>query len=170
MKYNIKLGAATLLVETSNHTTEFFGDTYSKFSRNLLNKYCEDYHLSDPDIIPDEEPIITNADDCICLLWWIMMFGKGTYRVQFSSTSDYWLFHDLVHARRHTNGGTVYVTSTLEEEAFLEGAKEAFLKGVPLSSIVKELVKGEEEFQSRFREVPTFLSNFLDYVQENIRG
>lgn len=102
---------------------------------------------------PPETVSLSNADFAILIL---ARFGKigGEFTVEWEGSSAFWAFHDIAHAANDVcddgEGAEIEVDGEREDTAHCDGGLNAIREGVPLADIVVELVRGAEEFQSRF--------------------
>lgn len=180
MELNLSIGKATLIVDanSSGDIDDFVGESIFFFSMKELNGllphnqslvyYCNEERL--PEWSKDKQRFIASPDktvyighpDLAIYIFHVMAETGGTFRLSWDGGSVYWLFHDIHHATHDVIGETLEVNGSREEEALYGGAVSAHNNGIPLSEIMRQLMKSEKEFKDRFGYENKVLTRFLD--------
>ena len=176
----ITLDNATFDVTFRDHGyPEMTGDCYWEVNRKQLAELAEASDMSpdffndpdedlayDPELHDeDDEVTVNSADALICFLAAASQQPKATYTLDYYG-SEYWFFHDLVHAEYDSgDGSAVYINEASEERALPEGAERAARAGVSISEILTELAKAQGEFKERFGYDFDAIESFLSQVE-----
>ena len=115
---------------------------------------------------PDGTMTVSN-DDLIVFLNAIQTEPRRKYEIHFNGLS-LWFWHDVTHAQTDVQGGAVYVDAAIENRALYNGAKLAREQGVKVGQIVRELVKAEAAYLSRFKTPTNALERFLADIDADI--
>lgn len=178
-----KLDNATFLVTFREHGyEEMTGDCAWEVKRQALAHVAHSTEMSrdffdnsedlefDPETDDeDEEVTIGSADGLIVFAAAASTCEPATYEIDYHG-SGYWFFHDMIHAKYDSgDGSAVYINEQSEERALPMGAKLAAEAGVPISEILRELVKAGNEFEGRFGYPFDPVESFLDSVELTLK-
>lgn len=130
-----------------------------RFGKPEMDCYSEAEQLSENDFVN-----VNNTDDYIVILWGMSQVNES-FEVTYFGDSPYWFFHDMVHAIDDVEEGEIYVDDFREERALVNGAILALDMGCELSDIVRQLVKAEPLFASRFEYETETLTKFLNGIK-----
>ena len=110
----------------------------------------------------DEQISIPNGDDFIAFFNAAMLDG-GEWDICFNG-SPYWFFHDVNHAQKDCQGGSVQIDADgyAEDRALFEGAKLAHENGIGLGVIFKQLAAVLGPFEQRFKRPTDALDRFAE--------
>jgi len=149
----IKFGKATLHINFLGDMGEdYLGAGYWETSLKALHDLHEisqfktdnfEFYNRDPIWDPDEhdedETYGDSNGDVMILFLGAAHYHGGEFTIDYHG-SEYWFWHDAVHAEYDCGDGTdLYIDSDGEERALIEGAILAIKNGVPFSDVLSEL-------------------------------
>ena len=170
-----------LITHSYDYEPEFLGDGLFSFSsRDLVRhisptqtygshfvqgNYITSSIWSDLDDYKDgKEYRVSDADLSIIVLY---LFAKtnANISVHFEGPSEYWAYHDLVHAQRsveiYMGSPKINIDADEEEIVTVESAKLSLQNGLTLADIVRQLIEQEPDFKQRFGRPTTAIEDFL---------
>jgi hypothetical protein len=181
MELRIKFGNASIVFDVNQYDhageidTDSFGGGYASvrcrdwlrvYKRNEFTLYMWDVH--DVENLfrdnPDAE-IALESDDFIVFLDAVSREPRRKYNWSWNGLA-YWLCHDVTHAKHDVYGGGVEVNSNSEDRTLYEGAILARKHGTSLEQIVRELVRAEAAYESRFGTPTQALDRFLHEIEK----
>lgn len=178
MQATYTLDNATFQVTFREHGyEEMTGDCFFEVKRKDLAHVAENTELNrdyfdsddigyDPEEDDEEDEVqVSGADALLLFAAAASTLPPATYTVDYYG-APYWFFHDMIHAEYDSgDGSAVFINEDSETRALPMGAIAAARAGVPISDILRELVKAGNEFEDRFGFEFDPVSAFLDSAE-----